>query len=90
MTDEEPVALEVSEAAKKAAAWLEDWARQAQVDLAAFTPAQWFAAAMKVPCSIRCWRVGISVEVGPNEVCPECGKTNVVTLWDRLAGPDSL
>lgn len=32
----------------------------------------------------RCWRVGVSIPVGPNEECPECGKVNTVTLWDRL------
>lgn len=84
MADEEHVRPEVSEAAKKAAAWLEEWAREAKVDLQKLTGGEWFIVAMKVPCPIRCWRVGVSIPVGPNEECPECGKINTVTLWDRL------
>jgi hypothetical protein len=72
------------EASRKAAEWLEAWAAEEKVDLTSFSPGQRFVAAMKVPCSIRCWRVGDAVEVEPNSRCPECGKENVVTRWDLL------
>ena len=55
-----------------------------KVDLDTLTGGQWFVVAMQVPCSIRCWRVGVSIPVGLNETCPECGKVNAYTVWDRL------
>ena len=90
MTDEEPVNPEVREAAQKASLWVAAWADRENVDLEALSPAQWFVVAMKVPCSIRCWRVGVSIEVGRNEVCPECGKANAYTQWDRLLSDDGV
>lgn len=77
---------EVREASRKAAEWLEAWAVEEKVDLKSFSPFQWFTAAMKVPCYIRCWRVGDAVEMDANSRCPECGKENVVTRWALLRG----
>lgn len=88
MADEEPVDPDVRKAAKKASVWLQEWAKEGGHDLESFSPAQWFMAAMKVPCSIRCWRVGVSIEVEANKPCPECGKTYEVTVFDRLLEPD--
>lgn len=81
---------EVSEAAQNAARWIEQWARENSVDLDALSGGQWFVVAMQVPCSIRCWRVGVSIPVGLNEKCPECGKVNAYTAWDRLRNDDGI
>ena len=35
-----------------------------------------------IPCHIRCWRVGVSVEIPAGEVCPECGRAP--SKWDHL------
>lgn len=40
-----------------------------------------------VPCSIRCWRVGVAIDVAPGEVCSECGaraKEPVVSRIDHI------
>jgi hypothetical protein len=75
-------------ASEEAGKWLEQYAIAKGIDLDALSPAEWFIIAMQVPCAIRCWRVGLSIDVPPNEPCPECGKVYVYTKWDRLVGPD--
>jgi len=89
-TSDEDTPPEVREAALKAGLWIEGFAKANSIDLAALSPAQWVALSMKVPCPIRCWRVGVGVLLTPGEVCPECGQKYELSLWERLAGEDEI
>lgn len=54
--------------------WVRNYCRTEGIDWSALTPGQRFQVTRLIPCSIRCFRVGEPVEVGPGQTCPECGK----------------
>ena len=54
--------------------WVAKFCEAHGLDWEQLTKAERFKVTMQVPCTIRCWRVGGPVEVGPGERCPECGK----------------
>jgi hypothetical protein len=75
---------------QKAMAWIKRYAAERGLSLENLSTPQWFALSSKVPCPIRCWRVGIAISVTPGQECPECGKTYETTLWARLSEEDSI
>ena len=85
---------EVKVATQAAAEWLEAYAIENKIDLDSLSGGEWFIISTQVPCAIRCWRVGVSIEVEPNQECPECGKVNVVSPWvslgSKLLEPDKF
>ena len=54
--------------------WLTDYFRIQGIDPDTATDRDVVLAARKIPCSIRCWRIGGPVDVKVGEPCPECGK----------------
>jgi len=68
--------------------WLAKWLDRHGLVWDTLTKAQQFLLMSEIPCSIRCWRVGGSVDVKPGEVCDECGKTQPkLTFWEQLPFP---
>lgn len=38
-----------------------------------------------IPCTVRCWRVGVAVPGTPGNPCEECGAPiPIPTAWERL------
>jgi hypothetical protein len=65
--------------------WLDAFLKARCIDWEKLTPGQRFKITMMIPCSIRCFRVGGAVDVGPGEVCSECGtKQDLPTSWDMI------
>ena len=77
----DPDVLSALEAAR---AWLEERLKENTLQLEDLSAGQRLQLVMQVPCSIRCWRVGVSIEIGSDGLCPECGKDHQFTFWDRL------
>lgn len=62
------------EALRLAREWLAAFIEAERIDYDALTLAEKALLASIVPCSIRCWRIGMPVDVRPGEKCPECGR----------------
>lgn len=56
--------------------WLARFCEENGIDWDKLTLGERTQVTMQVPCPIRCWRVGGSVNVAVGEECPECGKVN--------------
>lgn len=69
-------------------AWIMSNVQLHGVALEDLTPGQIFALTRRVPCRIRCWRTGIAVDTAPKGRCPECGKPQATSLWERLTEED--
>lgn len=74
----------------QARGWLAEYCAARKIPIAGLTPAQIFQLTSLVPCSIRCWRVGVAIPLSLGETCPECGKKYELTFWERLAGEDGI
>lgn len=59
-----------------AEAWLTNYCLDHDIDWTKLSKAELFQLSMIVPCTIRCFRIGGSVEVSLGEKCPECGKVH--------------
>ena len=65
--------------------WLEEKCRELGVEWGDLTAGQRFQLTMSVPCTIRCFRIGSSVDVAIGETCPECGKLNPLpSRYERI------
>lgn len=67
MTADEQMAFE---------AWIHDKCRSLDVEWNALTPVERSQIMQGVPCTIRCWRVGVPIDVKDGEKCSECGATH--------------
>lgn len=68
-----------------AEAWVNKFLARNGLKPEELTSGDWLAIAHKVPCTIRCWRIGSPVDVKPGNKCPECGKLHPVpTRYERL------
>lgn len=68
--------------------WLGAWLERRGFDWEKLTPAERFLLTREIPCFIRCWRVGVAVDVKPGERCSECGKLcPKPTFWEKLPLP---
>jgi hypothetical protein len=54
--------------------WIGKYLAKHGIDQQDMSEVEWELLVRLVPCRIRCWRVGVPVEVGPGEECPECGR----------------
>jgi hypothetical protein len=65
--------------------WVTAFCKARRLDWSKLTGSQRFHIQMSIPCAIRCFRVGVDVDVKPGEVCPECGqKADLPTSWDKI------
>ena len=65
--------------------WLDAHCKEQGIDWEKLTLGERFKVTMHIPCSIRCFRVGVPVPVAPGEKCDECGKyVPLQTSWEKL------
>jgi hypothetical protein len=50
-------------AAEEGAAWLDAFLDERKIDREKLTKGDWFLLTREIPCTIRCWRIGVPVEV---------------------------
>jgi len=73
--------------------WLAKYCVDNDIDPNKLSTAELFQLSMHVPCTVRCFRVGGSVDGEVGEKCPECGRVlkedpyKPKSSWDRLAEP---
>lgn len=67
--------------------WVARFCEANNLDWDKLTPGERTRVTMRVPCRIRCWRVGVPIpEATPGTVCPECGSpVPVPNIWERIA-----
>ena len=83
---EESFAKKLLVASEEAEKWLNAYIERNGIDFRALTKGQLCILSREVPCTIRCWRISLPVDVKPGEVCPECGKlVPPRTAWEKLA-----
>lgn len=71
--------------------WIVDYLKARDLEWEGLTPAERFRITMQVPCQIRCFRVGVAIDVQPGEKCPECGKERpVLTRYERMLNGTTL
>jgi len=64
--------------------WVEKLCRREGIKPEDLTLTQWQIIALKIPCTIFCWRVRGPAEV-KDGVCTLCGHENPAnTVWDRI------
>jgi hypothetical protein len=69
-------------AAEEGAAWLDAFLDERKIDREKLTKGDWFLLTREIPCTIRCWRIGVPVD---------CGKLNPIPdVFERLRGEDVL
>lgn len=74
---------------ERAGRWLHDFCEEHRIDWDSLSKGEQFQLTMKVPCTIRCFRVGGPVDVVPGEKCPECGKRSPHKgLFDHIQEED--
>jgi len=57
--------------------WIDEFCRDNGIDWLSLTDAERVQVARRVPCRIRCWRVGGPVDVSLGHRCPECGRVEL-------------
>lgn len=74
--------------------WIEDFLRKNRLDWESLSDRDRGIIVRRIPCTIRCWRIGDAVEVEPGKPCPECGRPHepeVAGRWEQLmAGSESF
>lgn len=69
--------------------WIAAYCERHGLDWEQLTKGERFGIGMLVPCEIRCFRVGVAIDVKPGEKCPECGKGRPPrTRYERLREDD--
>ena len=65
--------------------WVHELCQARGIDWSRLTAGERTQITMHIPCTIRCWRVGVSIEVKPGEDCPECGRhVDLMTSWEKI------
>jgi hypothetical protein len=68
--------------------WLAAFLKRHEINWDGLTPAQRLLLTREIPCYVRCWRVGVSSDCKPCEVCPECGQLQPGrTAWEKVPLP---
>jgi hypothetical protein len=69
--------------------WIEAYCARHQLDWDQLNISSRNSVMVLIPCSVRCYRVGVAIAVRPGEACPECGfKAPLPTSWDRILADD--
>lgn len=65
--------------------WVLAYCAEHDLDWDSLTAGEQTRVTMQIPCNIRCWRVGVSIETKPGKACPECGRpVPLPTAWDLV------
>lgn len=65
--------------------WMADFCQTNGIAWQKLTKGQQFQLGMRIPCNIRCFRVGGPVDVEPGKPCPECGQRQPTkTRYDHI------
>jgi hypothetical protein len=71
-----------------ARAWLAEFIERNGIKYEELSQSQKFLLMREIPCSIRCWRVGVSIPTRPGQPCDECGKVEPLkTSWEIIPLP---